>query len=390
MGMVGPQPQAGRVVRHIGLFVSPALELGRRILAGFSGYALGHPEWVLWPVSAGWGAARREASIEYDAVVAFMGQAEHGEVFRPWWPRVVNVSNRLAFPEYAQVTTDDAAVGRLAARHFLDRGFRRFAGVGMGGARFSEQRLEGYRNELRRAGVEADHVALHWMDPALSSAEQSQALERFIGGLEFPAAVFADSDWTAYKVRRACLLRGIEVPDQLAILGVDNDPYLCQLGNAALSSIELDGAAIGRAAGEWVQAGFASGKWPRTVRLIPPVGVVERLSTEHTAADDPLIRKALQYIRTHAVLGAEVDELCRHLGVSRKTLDRHFHAHAGKTPHELILQRRVEYARRLLRETHEKLEAVAFSSGFNDVRTLARAFVRHEGVSPAAYRKRFR
>jgi LacI family transcriptional regulator len=260
----------------------------------------------------------------------------------------------------------------------------------MAGTRFSEQRLQGFRAELRKAGIAEPRLPMHLMDTQLSSSAQTAALEDFMEALPYPVGLFADSDWTAFKVRRICFTRDIQVPGELAILGVDNDPYICQLGNAALSSIELDGAAIGRAAGEWIERGFQTGKWPKKPQLVPPVGVVERLSTEHTAVDDPLLRKALQFIRTQAVMGAGVEELCQHLAVTRKTLDRRFQAHAGKSPHELILQRRVEYARRLLRETDEKLEAVAYGSGFNDVRTFSRVFSRHEDATPAAYRKRFR
>jgi LacI family transcriptional regulator len=387
---IPPIPDPRRPQRHIGLFISPELELGRRIMAGFSDYALRHPEWILWPVHAGWEEAHKSASIHYDAVIAFMARPDSDVIFRPWWPRVVNVSGKLAFPDYARVVTDDAAVGRLAARHFLDRGFRQFAGVGMAATRFSEQRLQGFRAELRRAGIREQRIAMHLTRARLSSAAQAAELEEFIDSLPYPVGLFADSDWTAFKVRRICFTRGIEVPGELAILGVDNDPYTCQLGNAALSSIELDGAAIGRAAGEWIERGFRTGKWPEKPQLVPPVGVVERLSTEHTAVDDPLLRKALQFIRTQAVMGAGVEDLCQHLAVSRKTLDRRFQAHSGRSPHELILQRRVEYARRLLRETDEKLEAVAYGSGFNDVRTFSRVFSRHEDATPAAYRKRFR
>jgi LacI family transcriptional regulator len=387
---VPPIPDPRRPQRHIGLFISPELELGRRIMAGFSDYALKHPEWILWPVHAGWEEAHKAASIHYDAVIAFMARPDSDAIFRPWWPRVVNVSSKFDTPDYARVVTDDAAVGRLAARHFLDRGFRQFAAVGMAGTRFSEQRLQGFRAELRKAGIAEPRLPMHLMDTQLSSSAQTAALEDFMEALSYPVGLFADSDWTAFKVRRICFTRDIQVPGELAILGVDNDPYICQLGNAALSSIELDGAAIGRAAGEWIERGFQTGKWPKKPQLVPPVGVVERLSTEHTAVDDPLLRKALQFIRTQAVMGAGVEELCQHLAVTRKTLDRRFQAHAGKSPHELILQRRVEYARRLLRETDEKLEAVAYGSGFNDVRTFSRVFSRHEDATPAAYRKRFR
>lgn len=215
-------------------------------------------------------------------------------------------------------------------------------------------------------------------------------MEAFISALPRPVAIFADTDWSAFKVRRICLTHGIAIPDEVAILGVDNDPCLCQLGNAALSSIELDGDRIGRVAAAWIEEGLKSGQWPVSHITIPPAALIERLSTEHAAVEDPLIRKALQFIRHHAILGAGVEQLCEHLAITRRSLDRRFLAHNIPSPHELILQRRIEYARRLLRETDEKLESIAYSSGFNDIRTFARVFAKHEPVPPAAYRKRYR
>jgi len=385
-----PTPDPRRPLRHIGLFLSPELQLARGIIEGFSAYALQHPEWILWPVPAGWDDVKRWVPVEFDAVVAFMGRPDSAEIFQRWSPRVINVSSRFKFADFASVLNDNAAVGRLAARHFLDRGFSEFACMATHGALYSEEREDGFRKELRSAGVKPRQIRTLWMNATAPAEEQPAMIETFMRSLPHPVAVFADSDWSALKLRRECWLRGYSVPDQVAILGVDNDPFVSQLGNAALSSIQLDGPRIGREAAARIERGFATGKWPAKTTLVAPVGVVERLSTEHSAVEDSIIRKALQFIRTQSVMGAGVDELCQHLAISRKTLDRRFKEHADCTPHELILKRRVEYARRLLRETDEKLEAVAYGSGFNDVRTFMRVFSRHEGATPAAYRKRFR
>lgn len=215
-------------------------------------------------------------------------------------------------------------------------------------------------------------------------------LHAFISLLPYPVAIFSVNDWMSYKINRYCWTESIQVPSQVAILGVDNDASIAEMGNASLSSIELDGERIGRAAAHLIDEGLRTGEWAFREILIPPVGVVERKSTENIAVEDEVTRAAPQIMRDKAILGIEVEDVCMRLSITRKTLERRFQQHIGRSPRELIQQLRIQYARRLLRETGEKLESVAFICGYSEVRTFTRDFSRIEGTTASSYRKRFR
>jgi LacI family transcriptional regulator len=196
-------------------------------------------------------------------------------------------------------------------------------------------------------------------------------------------------DSTARDLASACLEAQIAVPDQVAIVGVNNDDLLCESAWPPLSSIDADYGRMGFLAAKLLDRLFAGETLKPEERLVrlPPVGVVRRQSTDVLAIDEPNVVAAVRFIREHACDPCTVDDVLRHVPVGRRWLERQFTQRLGHSPHEQIIQVRMETARQLLRQSDLSVGDAAFRCGFSDVANFGRAFQQVVGTTPAAYRR---
>jgi LacI family transcriptional regulator len=202
----------------------------------------------------------------------------------------------------------------------------------------------------------------------------------------------ACSDRQAQRVLDACRRIGLAIPDELAVIGVDNDLVLCQLADPQLSSVADNPAQIGFEAAELLDA-IMSGKRRRTDaggRLIPPRGVVTRRSTDVTVTDDRIIAAALSFIREHACEDINATSLSRRFPLSRSAFYRRFVEATRRTPHEEILRARIDRAQQLLTDTDRPVAEIARLTGFDYPEYLGAVFKRRTGMSPGEFRERQR
>ena len=192
------------------------------------------------------------------------------------------------------------------------------------------------------------------------------------------------------EVLDAALLAGLAVPDEMAVVGVDNDEILCELCDPPLSSVALNAEPGGYAAAELLD-GLMSGRIqkPRNI-LVEAVGVVARRSTEVLAIEDRKVAQALQFIRKHEGEAIRVGDVLHAVPISRRSLEMRFRQALHRTIHEEILRARLRHARRLLRESDITLDELAERAGFGSASHLSAVFSRQMGLPPARYRKRLR
>jgi LacI family transcriptional regulator len=203
-----------------------------------------------------------------------------------------------------------------------------------------------------------------------------------------PVGVMACFDIRARQVLDACRRAGLVVPDQVGVIGVDNDEFLCGLTDPHLSSVALDPRRAGYEAAKLLDELMSGRQRPRAqVSFIPPLDVVTRRSTDVVALDDADVSAALRFIREHACDGIGVKDLLDEVPLSRRVLEGRFRNLLGRTPHEEIARVRFERARQLLRETRMPMAEVARRSGFRNPEYLSTAFRQEFGTSPNAYRK---
>lgn len=290
----------------------------------------------------------------------------------------VNISSRLPPGRFELACHDDEAIGRMAAEHVCDLGPRQHAYVGVGEGQLSEQRLKGFAEGLKERGVEKPPVVFDG---------QPSELESWLASLPLPAAVFCATDSRARALALRVQRLGISVPDQLAILGVDNDPFECDLTRIPLSSIELRFEDLGYRAAERVWALYRGEPMRKSPLLLPPSHVEVRLSTDHLAVEDPAVREALRFIRQPHTGPLTVAAVADGIGISRRVLEKRFRKVTGRTVFEEIHNYRMERSLRLVEETNLPVETVSERIGLADTRRFVKLFKERYGMTPFAWRR---
>jgi len=297
-----------------------------------------------------------------------------------WFPR------KSAIPYFYN---DQKLVAQMAADHMLERGFRNFAYCGFVSSPsnlWSEERQRAYSSYLRTQGI-----ACHIYQARHKTTRQWNAFMESMGAwlisLPKPVAIMAANDQRAHHVLVACRAFHLQVPEEISVIGVDNDELLCQLCTPELSSIEQDAVRIGYEAAAMLDR-MMRGQHPRKRHFsIPPVGVVVRRSTEAFAIEDRIVNEAMSYIRIHARSGIKVEHLVHALGLSRSTLETRFRTAMGYSIHSVIQRTQIERVRQLLGESTLAIKEIAASSGFKSVPHMTDLFGKIYGQTPARYRK---
>jgi LacI family transcriptional regulator len=294
---------------------------------------------------------------------------------------VINVSSTPPPPRIGWVHCDDVACGAMAARHFLERGYRHFAFLGMRDAAFAEGRKKGFLQTL--AGeCPAAQVALLNVD----SKTDSKLVEE-LRSLPTPCAIFAANDVRARHCLQAAQTAGIAVPEALAILGVDDDDLECNMARVALSSVRQDWERVGeRAMDELVRLVRTRGL-PARSETIPPLGISVRQSTDQLAVEDALAARALQRIHRWGESKISAEILASELGVSRRTLERHMELAVGRSVHAAILEARLQRAYRMVVETRLPVGEIAARTGFSKHSHLNAAFKKRFETTPMSLRR---
>lgn len=319
---------------------------------------------------------------------------------------VVELFESRAESQFPRILPDDVATGAMAARHFLERGFRHFAFFGAPWMRWSRERERGYRDEIERAfrsraeltGKSDDAVEFtFWSYDARPRAMAEVFRARkgrpagaaaWLASLPKPLALFAANDLWGFELVQVARELGIRVPEELAILGVDNEELLCDIAHPPLSSIRIGAEQIGREAVTLLEKLLTRPRRNPPVPRVPPVEVVTRQSTDVLAVEDPDVAAALACIRERASEGLSVKQLLSAVAVNRRTLERRFVKLLGHTPLEEIRRVRLDRVKSLL-QTDLPIYEIARRSGFASSEYLATSFYKATGMTPTEHRRRF-
>jgi len=287
------------------------------------------------------------------------------------------------------VCLDDLAAGAMAATHLREGRPAAFAFLGQPAVPHSRNRQKGFYAELQRRGDDG-RIAEPFDHPGIThDLEHWPAMIEWVRRLTRPVAVFAADDVAAHDLAAACRRAEIAVPEQVAILGVNNDDLLCESAWPALSSIDAGFPLIGYAAAHLMDRLLAGERLERSQRHVrlPPLRVVRRRSPDLLAVTDPMVAVALRFIQEHACDPCSVEDVLDQLAVSRRTLELRFVKALGHTPREQMLRTQMEAARLLLIQPGMRLPTIARRCGFSDQSAFARAFRRVVGRSSSEYRR---
>jgi LacI family transcriptional regulator len=294
---------------------------------------------------------------------------------------------RLNFPV---VRSDDDAIGSWAAEHLAELGLKNFAYCGLpqrGPDAWMHYRYSAFERRLAELGLSCQkfrgkHYAARNWDQMLME------LSKWLKTLPKPIGIMACNDHRARHLLSACQMNDFRVPDDVAVIGVDNDELTCELATPPLSSIALGTKRIGYEAARLLDRLLSGAASTRSEAVIPPLELIPRRSTDTSAVNDALVVKAVMYIREHSSEGVGVDQVAKHVNVSRSTLDSRFRTRLGRTVHDELQRVRMHAAKRLLTTTSLPTAEIAKRTGFSSVHYMNHVFRRELGVTPGEVRGR--
>jgi len=289
----------------------------------------------------------------------------------------------------SNLTGDYFNTGVMAAKFFLNRGYRNFAFYGFKGAIWSRERADGYSHEIEKQGYKLAILENDNKDKEEWSYNHT-VLGNWLQSLPKPVALFACDDHFALQISETCNVYNINVPDDIAILGVDNDDLLCNISDPPLSSIVLDVENGGYNAGKLLHQLITKEITEPFNIVVNPLIIERRKSTEKYAVSDKNIRTILDYIEKNYANHLSVEELVKQVPLSRRVLEKKFKEETGESLYQYIQNYRIDQFTRLLITTDYSLFEAALQSGFENYKNVSRVFRKYKSLSPAEYRKRYK
>jgi LacI family transcriptional regulator len=364
----------------------------QRLLSGMASHGPTHRSWsfnVVERLEAERRNQFREDISRSDGVVAVGLEADALDQLLSLGRPVVGV--HLDDPRIPCFNVDDRAVGRLAAEHLIGRGFQRFGFYGPPELEASRARLGTLREALGEAGLAPPEIGPggaegRWWPEIADPA----SIRPWLEGLDPPTGIVAFNDQIGASIVHAAEDLGRSLPEEIAVVGVDNTEMRCEFLAVQLSSVDPNIRQIGYEAAVSLEALMRAEPVAPGPRTVAPLGVVARESTDTTVTADESVRRAARLIRSRACDGLTYEELMEEFRISRRTLERRFRSALGRTIGQEIRRVRLEAAREMLRRTDLPLADIAARTGFEYMSYLSRAFKRAFGENPSDFRARNR
>lgn len=377
--------------RVIGLVLSHGYAYYRRILRGIAEFADRRPEWRFESVAPEIGRPVHELLKNVDAAIMGICSREWCDLARRSRARIVNIDCVLPGLPMPRVGVDNRMIGQLAAQHFLERGIRSFAFVGHPQFLFSTEREDGFRSSLIQAGHSVSvyqSAVQHSFDVTGCRPQLDARAQRWLASLPRPSGILAADDALAADLLRLCAQTEIRVPEDLGILGVDDDDLYCEISRPRLSSVIVPAESLGFLAAKEAELLIKRRRqfMTRDVLISSP-GIAVRRSTDTLAIRDPDVVAAIRFIRENCHRAIAVPDVLRVISVSRRSLERRILEALGITLGAEIRRARLERAQRLLMESDMSIAEVALQSGFSDFRHLAVTFRHEHGQTPTQFRR---
>lgn len=367
----------------------------RSLLRGIVKYSKEHGPWVFYRMPLYYrelygddGVVKWANKWKADAVIAQLENIDLDKLNRLKIPIIIQNYKERA-DKICNITGDYFKTGEMAANFFLNRGFSNFAYYGFKDMIWSRERSDGFRSRIEERGYALSTLnnnnkkGEHW-------SFNLPMLGNWLLSLPKPIALFACDDTFALQITETCKIYNIIVPDEIAVLGVDNDELICHISDPPLSSIVLDVETGGYKAAEMLHQLMDKHISRAFDIVIPPIRIESRQSTEKFATDNKYILKIIEYIKNHFANPISINDMLRVVPFSRRVLEIKFKKEVGVSVYQYLLQYRVEQFADLLIKTNKPLTELAAICGFDDYRNVARIFYKYKKHTPLQYRNQYR
>lgn len=370
---------------NVALIIETSVVYGRQILHGISRFLETRGRWSVFLDERELDAPPPDWLLDWggDGVIVRSTTPELARGLLERRMAVVDLNDRHGDLGLPRISSDMRALGRLAAEHLVRRGYERIAYCGFEGEAWCDTRLEGVGEIVKPCSV----LRTPWRGLREHAwQEERDRIASWLKTLPRPVGIVACNDVRGHHVLDACRTLALTVPEEVAVVGVDNAETFCSLCDPPLSSVVPDAAQIGYEAADLLQR-LMRGETPspRTL-LIPPKGVVTRQSSDSIAISDPVVARAARFIRENAHHPIAVGDVLARSSVSRSTLERRFRAILGHSPHDEIQTCRLKRVQKLLRETDWSVARIAEETGYDYTEYMMVQFKRETGQTPSQWR----
>jgi LacI family transcriptional regulator len=382
---------------RVALIIESTASYGRELIRGVVRYSRMHGPWyfpwVFYNDDLCYVERMREGvDVDYlrrwrpDGIITRDAE-DIGKLTRLNIPLFVAVGMNAPDPRMNNITTDDLTIGQMAAEHLLERGLRNFGFCGFDDMVWSRSRSESFRNRIAEAGFQTSIYKQPKSRAAREWDKEEIILMKWLRSLTKPVGIMACNDRRGQHITEACARAKLEVPYEVAIIGVDNDDHVCDISNPPLSSVALDVESAGFRACEMLDKMMAGKKLkPQTV-VVHPTRVATRQSTNIIAVEDVLIGQALNFIQQNANRPLQVTDVAKALKVSRGTINDKFLRLLRRSVHNEIKRVRTDHICQMLIETDLSVSDIALKLGYDNANHIARYFKQKMRISPLKYRK---
>jgi LacI family transcriptional regulator len=381
-------------MRHVALLIETSGSYGRGLLRGVARYNRQHGNWSTYFQPHGLGAPPPEwlKGWRGDGILARIEDKDLATMLSESRVPVVNLRATLPNLPFPYVGIDHVATGEMAAQHLLERGLKHFGFCGKprGVHPGLDERGDAFRKLVIGAGHTFDEYqatpAAAGGGAALGWEQEQEQIVAWICALPKPIGILAANDELGLNVLDACRRCRAQVPEEVAVIGVDDDEHLCELAIPPMTSVDVNPEHIGYVAATLLDELMSGKKPPKTPTLVAPRGVVTRRSTDTLASEDPIVNRAVAFIREHGGRGIQVPDVIAHVKTSRASLEPRMKRILGRTIHQEIQRVQLERVKELLVGSAVPIKQVARDTGFSCVQYLTRVFRAVTGETPARYR----
>ena len=378
------------------LLIDYSSEFSRRLMRGLIKYSKANGPWIFYRLPAYYktlygkdGIVEWAKEWDADAIFALWDHDEDESRLKQLNIPVLlqNYKDRSSY--YSNLTGDYYGTGVMAANFFIKRKFQNFAFYGNKGVVWSRERAHGYKNEVEKAGGNY----FYFESENLRGGEWTAShvlLDKWLLSLPKPVALFACDDNFALQVSEICKMNNIKIPQDVSLLGVDNDDLICNLSDPPISSIVLDVEKGGYEAGRLIHQLIRKERTEPFNIVINPTRFELRQSTELYNIQDEYIDKIVKHIVEKFNTDISIDDLSEMVPLSRRNLEIKFKNEMGTSIYQFILELRIDHFSNLLLTTDRSLFDLALESGFNDCKNISRIFKKFKGVTPVEFRQKWK
>jgi len=379
-------------IKRVLILIETSRGFGRNLIEGIAQYATEQKSWNFFLCDHDTASQNihRLDTWNGDGLIARVNDKNLNQFFHKFPGEKINLAaDDKEFPIHVRLNNEKC--GQMAADHFWERGYRNFAYFSMGHTYWSKFRYYCFVTAL------AGYESLCFLCPQANQKNSTtlptlwwhgldDSVLSWVASLPKPIGIFCANDNHAFYLVNLCRSYGIGVPEEAAILGIDNDESLCKPTMPPISSIDPNAQLIGYKSAKVLDAMMNKEPLPAFPILVDPLYIAIRQSTDNIAVNDPVLARALRFIRTEVARNLRVNDVAKEIGVSRGTLNNLFIQHLQSTPLKEILRVRMEWAKELLRDTPIHVTEISQMIGYQTPEYFSRAFMREVGCTPREYR----